>query len=76
MRRRRRRRRRRRTTTTGRWRRTTTTRRTATLRRRRRPEGPKGGPKGLRLEVGAQRAPELLVCEYCHFLTIFGLFSH
>ena len=30
-------------------------------RRRRRPKGPKGGPKGLILEVGARRAPELLV---------------
>ena len=27
----------------------------------RRPEGPKGGPKGHRLEVGARRAPKLLV---------------
>ena len=62
----RRRRRRRRTTTTGRRRRTTTTRRTTTLRRRRRPEGPKGGPKGHRLEVGARRAPKLLVLYIPH----------
>ena len=27
----------------------------------RRPEGPKGGPKDRRLEVGARRAPKLLV---------------
>ena len=51
------------TTKRKRRRRTTTTRRTTTLRRRRRPEGPKGGPKGLILEVGAQRAPELLVVD-------------
>ena len=31
------------------------------LRAKRRPEGPKGGPKGHRLEVGAWRAPKLLV---------------
>ena len=30
----------------------------------RRPEGPKGGPKGHRLEVGARRAPKLLVIIY------------
>ena len=28
---------------------------------KRRPEEPKGGPKGLKLEVGARRAPKLLV---------------
>ena len=27
-----------------------------------RPEGPKAGPKGRYLEVGARRAPRLLVC--------------
>ena len=32
----------------------------------RRPEGPKGGPKGHRLEVGARRAPKLLVPDICH----------
>ena len=30
-------------------------------RAKRRPEGLKGGPKGHRLEVGARRAPKLLV---------------
>ena len=73
--------RRRRTTTTGRRRRTTTTRRTTTLRRRRRPEGLKrrpegpkearratGGPKGLRLEGWARRAPKLLVNQYDVFM--------
>ena len=30
-------------------------------RAQRRPEGHKGSPKGLKLEVGAQRAPRLLV---------------
>ena len=30
----------------------------------RRPKGPKGGPKGRRLEVGARRAPKLLVCNH------------
>ena len=29
-----------------------------------RPEGPKAGPKGRYLEVGARRAPRLLVHEY------------
>ena len=32
----------------------------------RRPEGPKGGPKGHRLEVGARRAPKLLVFNKNH----------
>ena len=30
-----------------------------------RPEGPKAGPKGRSLEVGARRAPRLLVIKYC-----------
>ena len=81
------RRRRRRTTRTGRRRRTTTTRRTTTLRRRRRrPEGQKGGPKGpkearrakgglkgLRQEVGARRAPELLVVKNVNILNFLKI---
>ena len=35
----------------------------------RRPEGPKGGPKGHRLEVGARRAPKLLVSNKWTFST-------
>ena len=31
-----------------------------------RPEGPKAGPKGGNLEVGARRAPRLLVCIYVY----------
>ena len=36
------------------------------------PEGQKAGPKGRQLEVGAQRAPRLLVCHICsHICIIF-----
>ena len=33
-----------------------------------RPEGPKAGPKGRQLEVGARRAPRLLVLPYSLFV--------
>ena len=35
-------------------------------------KGPKGGPKGLRLEVGARRAPELLVFNIYHISSFYS----
>ena len=37
------------------------------------PEGQKAGPKGRQLEVGAQRAPRLLVCIYLFFVFEFAI---
>ena len=35
-----------------------------------RPEGPKAGPKGRKLEVGARRAPRLLVLYMCSVYSV------